>query len=58
MMKVKRLIVKSLEGACVLTRHRWCHRFALWSHDLDQRWGTEEWHAVTDVDQFMDEVFK
>lgn len=58
MMKVKRLVVSALPWVCDrmhwLTWHRpwlwlpipnvWCP-FAYWSHQLDQRWGTEVWKA-------------
>ena len=43
---VKRSIVVALENACGLTGHHFCHRLAMASAKLDERWGTKVWTAA------------
>lgn len=42
----KRSIVIALEEVCGLTGHHFCHRLAMASAKLDERWDTRVWTVI------------
>lgn len=56
--KVKKFIVVSLEKACDLTRHKFCHKFAYASCVLDEKWNTCVWSdPYLDLEDFLNENY-